>query len=104
MINRVVLMGRICSDLELKHTTTGKAVTTFRLAVPRNYDKEKTDFIDIVAWEHNAEFICKTFTKGNLIAVEGSLMTRQYQTKDGSNRTVVEVRADNISFTGERIE
>lgn len=101
-MNVVVLMGRLCADPELKHTNSGKAVTSFRLAVSR--DKEKTDYFDIVAWEHTAEFICKYFSKGSLIAIEGSLQTRQYTAKDGSTRMVTEVRADRASFTGERAQ
>ena len=94
------------ADPELKTTSTGVSVTSFRIAVDRNYvkagEQRETDFIDIVAWRSSAEFVCKHFNKGSLIAVDGQLQTRQYQTKDGQNRTAVEVVADNISFTGER--
>lgn len=106
MLNRVILMGRLVSDPELKTTPSGVSVTSVRLAVDRSYAKSgeerKADFIDIVAWRNTAEFICKYFGKGALIAVEGQLQTRTYQAKDGTNRYVVEVVVDNVSFTGER--
>lgn len=106
MINRVVLMGRLVADPELKTTASGISVTTFRIAVDRSYvksgEERQADFFDIVAWRYTAEFICKHFRKGSLIAIDGSLQSRTYQAKDGSNRYVVEVVADNASFTGER--
>lgn len=104
MINSVVLMGRIVNDLELKTTQSGLSVVSFRIAVDRKYSKgeKQTDFFDIVAWRNHAEFICKYFRKGSLIALEGELQTRSYQTKDGANRTVTEVLVNNVSFTGER--
>ena len=106
MINRVVLMGRLVSDPELKTTGSGLSVTSFRIAVDRSYvkagEERKADFIDIVCWRNQAEFVCRYFGKGSMIAVEGQLQTRTYQAKDGTNRYVVEVVADNVSFTGER--
>ena len=108
MINRVILMGRLVADPELKTTNSGVSVCSFRIAVDRNYvkngEQRQADFFDIVAWRSSAEFVCKHFTKGSLIAVDGQLQSRQYQTKDGSNRSTVEVVADNVSFTGERKE
>lgn len=106
MLNRVILMGRLVSDPELKTTASGISVTSFRIAVDRGYVKQgeerKADFIDIVCWRQQAEFVCRYFGKGAMIAVEGQLQTRTYQAKDGTNRYVVEVVADNVSFTGER--
>lgn len=106
MFNRVVLMGRMVADPELKTTNSGVSVCSFRIAVDRSYvkngEQRQTDFFDIVAWRSSAEFVCKHFSKGSLIAVDGQLQSRQYQTKDGQNRTAIEVVADNISFTGER--
>ena len=108
MLNRVILMGRLVSDPELKTTTSGISVTSFRIAVDRSYVKagaeRQADFFDIVAWRNTAEFVCRNFGKGSLIAVDGQLQSRQYQAKDGTNRTVIEVVADNVSFTGERRE
>ena len=106
MLNRVVLMGRLVADPELKTTNTGISVTSFRIAVDRSYVKagaeRQADFFDIVAWRSSAEFVCRNFSKGSLIAIDGQLQSRQYQTKDGQNRTAIEVVADNVSFTGER--
>ena len=107
MINRVVLMGRLVSDPELKTTASGVECTNFRIAVDRNYVKQgeerKADFIDIVCWRRTAVFVCRYFSKGSLIALEGELQTRTYQAKDGTTRYVTEVLASNVSFTGERI-
>ena len=108
MLNRVILMGRLVSDPELKTTGNGISVTSFRIAVERSYvksgEERKADFFDIVCWRNTAEFVCRYFGKGSLIAVEGQLQSRTYQAKDGTNRYVVEVVADNVSFTGERRE
>ena len=106
MLNRTILMGRLVADPELKTTGSGISVTSFRIAVDRSYvksgEERKADFIDIVCWRQTAEFVCRYFSKGSLIAVEGQLQSRTYQAKDGTNRYVVEVVADNVSFTGER--
>ncbi len=106
MLNRVILMGRLVSDPELKTTPNGVSVTNFRIAVDRSYvrsgEERKADFIDIVCWRQQAEFVCRYFGKGAMIAIEGQLQTRTYQAKDGTNRYVVEVVADNVSFTGEK--
>ncbi len=106
MINRVVLMGRLVSDPELKTTQSGINVTTFRIAVDRSYvksgEERQADFFDIVAWRYTADFVCRHFRKGSLIAIDGQLQSRTYQAKDGTNRYVVEVIADSASFTGER--
>ena len=108
MLNRVILMGRLVSDPELKTTDTGISVTSFRIAVERSYVKQgeerKADFIDIVCWRNIAEFVCRYFNKGSLIGIDGKLQSRTYQAKDGTNRYVVEVVADVASFTGEKKE
>lgn len=108
MLNRVILMGRLVSDPELKTTGTGISVTSFRIAVDRSYvksgEERKADFFDIVCWRNSAEFVCRYFGKGSMIAVDGQLQSRTYQAKDGSNRYVVEVVADSVSFTGEKRE
>ena len=108
MLNRVVLMGRLVSDPELKTTSSGISVCSFRIAVDRNYVKQgeerKADFFDIVCWRQQAEFVCRYFGKGAMIAVDGQLQSRTYQAKDGTNRYVIEVVADSVSFTGERRE
>ena len=106
MLNRVILMGRLTSDPELKTTPTGVSVTSFSIAVERSYvkngEERKADFFNIVCWRSTAEFVCRYFGKGSMIAIDGQLQSRSYQTKEGANRTVVEVVADNVSFTGER--
>ena len=102
MLNVVALMGRLVADPELRHTPSGVATCTFRIAVDRNFvrqgEERKADFIDIVAWRQSAEFVCRYFRKGNLIAVNGSLRTRNYEDKNGNKRTAYEVVADNIHF------
>lgn len=102
MLNRVCLMGRLTRDPELRQTQNGVSVTTFTLAVDRNYQADKNnrqaDFINIAAWRHTAEFAEKYFTKGQLVAVEGSIQTRSYQDKDGNSRTAFEVVADQVYF------
>ena len=81
MLNRAIMMGRLCADLELKHTQTQVAVCSFRIAVDRDYSKngdKETDFFDVVAWRTTAEFICKYFTKGRMIVVDGRMQTRSW--------------------------
>lgn len=105
MFNKAILMGRICNDLELKTTTNGNSVLSFRLAVDRSYqvkgEERKADFFNIVAWRSTAEFISRYFSKGRMILVEGELQTRQYVDKNGSTQNVVELVVSNVSFTGE---
>lgn len=105
MLNRVILMGRITHDLELKQTPSGVSVLTFSLAIERSYAKQgeerQTDFINCVAWRQQAEFISKFFGKGKMLAIEGNLRTRTYDDKNGVKHYVTEVFVDNVSFTGE---
>ena len=106
MLNVVAIMGRLARDPELRQTTTGKNVASFRIACDRGRrdanGQSQADWIDVVAWDRQAEFVCKYFQKGSLIAIEGSLQTRQYQDKNGNNRTAVEVVANNINFAGSK--
>ena len=106
MYNKVILMGRITHDIEIKTTPSGNAVTSFSIAVDRRVqskDGEKvTDFIDCVAWRQTADFIARFFSRGKLILIEGELRTRTYTDKNGNNRKVVEVIVDRASFTGEK--
>ena len=101
-------MGRLVAEPELKTTGTGISVCSFCVAVERNYVKQgterQTDFINVVAWRQTAEFLCRYFAKGQLVALDGSLQSRTYQDRDGNNRSVTEVIADNIYFTGDRRE
>ena len=95
-INRVVLIGRLTRDPELRNTTTGKQVFNFGIAVDDRFNKEHTNFFNVSAWGNTADFVSKYLTKGRLIAVDGRLNYRKYTTQDGQERSVVEVVADNI--------
>lgn len=101
MFNLAVLTGRLTADPELKTTQSGVSVVSFCIAVQRQYKSGEdpiTDFINIVAWRHTAEFVTKYFHKGNMIGIEGSIQTRKYTDKDGNNRTAFEVLANNVQF------
>lgn len=99
MLNRAILMGRLTADPALRHTQSNRPVTSFALAVDRSYGKEQqADFIDIVAWNKTAEFVCQYFRKGLLVAVEGRLQTRHWEDKQGNKRKSVEVVADRVHF------
>lgn len=106
MYNKVIMMGRITHDLELKTTPTGKSVCTFSIAVDRRFktaDGEKqTDFFNVAAWNKTAEMVVKWFSKGRMILVEGEMQTRQYTDKNGNNATWYEINAERVSFTGEK--
>lgn len=108
MLNRVILMGRITHDLEVKQTPNGVSVLSFTLAAERQFKgangERETDFINCVAWRQQAEFINKYFSKGRMIAIEGNLRTRTFEDKKGSKHYVTEVYVDNVSFTGEKSE
>ena len=102
-LNRVVIMGRLTRDPELRRTQTGTAVTSFSLAVDRDFKSREsgekaTDFIDVVAWRQTAEFVCQYFAKGRMAVVEGRLQIRDWKDKDGNNRRSAEVVADNVYF------
>ena len=107
-MNVAILMGRLTADPELKHTPNNVAVTNFTIAVDRSYAKageaRQTDFIDIVAWRSTAEFICKYFRKGQMIALQGSIQTRSYTDKQGNKRKAFEVVADGVHFCGSKSE
>ena len=104
MLNVVVLMGRLVAAPQLRQTTTGKNVASFRVACDRGRrdanGQNQADFFDVVAWDRSAEFVCRYFQKGSMIAIDGRLQSRNYQDKNGNNRTAVEVVANNISFAG----
>ena len=102
MINNVVIMGRLTKDAEERTTSTGKKVCSFCVALDDNYDKNKTYFIDVIAWNKTAEFVCTYFHKGSMIAIQGRLTTRMWEDKNGSKHKAVEIVADNVSFCGEK--
>ena len=101
-INSCIMMGRLTADPELRHTPSGKAVTTFALAVDRSYSREgaekQTDFFDVVAWNKTAEFVSRYFHKGQLVAVQGRMETRSYEDKNGIKRKAYEIVAENVHF------
>ena len=103
MLNRIIIMGRLARDPELRRTQTGTPVASFRLAVERDFkDKatgeRSTDWIDVVAWRSTAEFVSRFFTKGRMAVVEGRLQMRDWTDKEGNKRTSAEVVADNVYF------
>ena len=101
MLNRIILMGRLTRDPELRKTQSGTSVCSFALAVDRDYKREgekETDFIDIVAWRGTAEFASRYFTKGRMVVVCGRLQIRDWTDKEGNKRRSAEVIADSIYF------
>ncbi|MDR1669951.1 MAG: single-stranded DNA-binding protein [Oscillospiraceae bacterium] len=105
MLNKVILMGRLVKDPELRHTQTGTAVTSFRIAVDRDFKRQgedTADFLDIVAWDKKAEFASRYFNKGKLVAVTGRLQQRNWTDKDGNKRNSVEVIAEELHFAESR--
>ena len=102
MLNKIFLMGRLTRDPELRRTQSGTAVTSFSLAVDRDFKSQsgekETDFIDIVAWRNTAEFVSKYFTKGRMAVVEGRLQIRDWTDRDGGKRRSAEVIAENVYF------
>ena len=108
MLNRIVLIGRLTKDVDLRSTQNGASVATFTLAVDRAFSKDKeTDFIPVVVWRAQAESCAKYLSKGKLSAVDGRLQIRTYEANDGSKRTIAEVVADAVRFLspkGEQME
>ena len=107
MLNRIVLMGRLTREPELRYTLSKTPVVSFTLAVDRDFEtngQRETDFIDCVAWRKTAEFICRYFVKGQQMAVSGRLQIRQWQDDGGNNRRSAEVVADNVYFAGDKRE
>lgn len=98
-MNSIKITGRLVADPELKHTQNDTAVCSFNVAVDRIYSKEKeTDFFTVVCWRQTAEFVCKYFSKGRKILVEGEMQSRKYTDKEGNNRTAWEIKADRVEF------
>ncbi len=103
MLNKITIMGRICAQPELRRTGSGTAVTSFTLAVDRDFapkdgGERETDFIDCVAWRQTGEFVSKYFSKGCMAVVSGRLQIRSWTDKDGNKRRTAEVVADNVYF------
>ncbi len=108
MLNCVTLMGRLVADPELRTATSGRTVCRFRIAVDRSFvkagEQRQADFISIVAFESTANFVSRYFTKGSMIAIQGSLQSSQYDDKDGNKRTSYDVIAREVSFCGSKAE
>lgn len=102
-MNKVILLGRLTRDPELRTTPSGVSVTSFSIAVNRRFSKDQTDFINCVAWRQTAEFVTKYFAKGNMIAVVGSLQTGRFE-KDGQTHYTTDVVVDEVYFTGSKAE
>lgn len=106
MLNVIAIMGRLVADPQLRQTQQGTSVASFRIACDRNRadqnGQRQADFFDVVAWRGTAEFVCKYFQKGSMIAIDGQLQSRQYQDKNGNNRTAIEIIANNVNFTGSK--
>ena len=104
MLNLVAVMGRLARDPEMRQTATGKNVVSFSIACDRGRKdangQSQTDWLNVVAWDKTAEFICRYFQKGQLIVIDGRLQSRSYQDKSGQNRTATEIVAQNVNFAG----
>ena len=102
MLNKIIIMGRLTRDPELRRTGSGTAVTSFSLACDRDFKSQsgekETDFIEVVAWKNTAEFVSKYFSKGRMAVVEGRLQIRDWTDKSGNKRITAEVVADNVYF------
>ena len=108
MYNKVIMMGRIVNDIELRTTPTGVNVASFRIAVDRRFqtkgEERKSDFFNVVAWRQQADFVNRFFGKGRMILVEGEMTTRNYTDKNGNPSTWYEIVADRLTFTGEKAQ
>ena len=106
MLNVVAIMGRLAADPQMCQTQSGKSVASFRVAVDRGRKdangQNQTDWLDVVAWDKTADFVSRYFSKGSMIAVTGRLQSRNYQDKNGNNRTAIEIVANQVSFCGEK--
>ena len=98
MLNNVIIMGRLCKDVEMRRTQNGTPVASFTLAVDRDFNREETDFVPVVAWKNTAEFVEKYFAKGMMAIVAGRLQFREWTNKDGDRRKAAEVVADRVYF------
>ena len=108
MLNRIIIMGRLTKDPELRSTNGGVSVTSFTLAVDRDFKgqngEKTTDFIDVVAWRKTAEYVCKYFSKGRMAVADGRLQIREWKDKDGNSRRNAEIHAENVYFADSKRE
>lgn len=98
MLNQITIMGRLTRDPELRYTASNTPVASFTLAVDRDFQQDKTDFINCVAWRNTAEFVNKYFRKGSMAVVSGSLQMRDWTDKEGNKRTAAEIVAEHVYF------
>lgn len=105
-LNVVAIMGRLAADPQMRQTQAGKSVCSFRIACDRGRKdangQNQTDWLNVVAWDKTANFVSRYFSKGSMIAVTGRLQSRNYQDKNGNNRTAIEIVANQVSFCGEK--
>ena len=101
-MNKAIMSGRLCADIELRQTTNGKSVCAFTLAVDRRGKDAGADFIDCVAWEKTAEFLARYFQKGQQMNICGRLQTRSYEDKEGKKRKATEVVVEEVGFCGSK--
>ena len=105
-LNVVAIMGRLAADPQMRQTQSGKSVASFRVAVDRGRKdangQNQTDWLDVVAWDKTSDFVSRYFSKGSMISVTGRLQSRNYQDKNGNNRTAIEIVANQVSFCGEK--
>lgn len=106
MLNKIIVMGRLTHDPELRRTGSGTPVCSFSIACDRDFKSQsgekETDFFDVVAWRTTGEFVSKYFTKGRMVVVEGRLQIREWQDKEGNKRRSAEINADNVYFGDSR--
>lgn len=106
MLNVAAILGRLTADPELRTTQSGISVCSFTVAVDRDFTDDngnrQADFINCVAWRQTAEFVSRYFSKGKMIGVKGSIQTRSYEDRNGNKRTAVEIKADSVSFAGDK--
>lgn len=103
-MNSICLIGNICNELDLKSTQNGKSVCSFNLAVKRPFAKDITDFFTIVCWNKQAENVCRYCGKGMKLGISGTLTSRSFTDRDGKNRTVIEVLANEVEFLEKKAE
>ena len=103
-MNIIAITGRLTSAPELKQTASGKSVISFSVAVQRPFTKDVTDFLNVTAWDKSAEFVARFFSKGEMIAIDGYLMQRTYEDRNGAKRSTFEIIAQNIGFCGSKSE
>lgn len=103
-MNTIVIKGRLTRDPEIRNTQTGKSVTNFSVAVNRRFQKDKADFFNVTAWEKTGEFVSKYFHKGQEIAVQGEMQSRDYTDRDGNKRNAWDLIASNVEFCGNKAD